>query len=131
MKREQSSRMIRFAAVVAILLSVSVCVDAFHNVHPVSRWQRVSASARSSSATHLYSTTTTTASTDLPLNVARMVQPSVALVTPMGVRNSTNRGTGFVVDFEGDDTTDSMYLLSAAHVAVAPGYQIESVVSKS
>jgi S1-C subfamily serine protease/ATP-dependent Clp protease adapter protein ClpS len=64
--------------------------------------------------------------TDIPLNVARLVQPSVALVTPKGVRNMTARGSGFVLDgFNVTSTTEEYtYIVTAAHVA-APGYAIE------
>jgi S1-C subfamily serine protease len=57
-------------------------------------------------------------------NVAQSVHPSVALVTPMGVRNMTSQGSGFVVDWK-DDSPErrSVYLLTAAHVA-APGLQL-------
>jgi ATP-dependent Clp protease adapter protein ClpS len=78
------------------------------------------------------------------LRVARRVQPSVALVTPIGVRNMTSRGSGFVVDWRPTTTTSSngnnrtvndslsnnnnddlyYYIITAAHVA-APGLTIE------
>ena len=80
-----------------------------------------------------------------PRAVARAVLPSVALVTPVGVRNSTMRGSGFVVDFppassaaaDDDDNNDDedvaqtqrgatglhLHLLTAAHVA-APGHRL-------
>jgi S1-C subfamily serine protease len=72
---------------------------------------------------------------DVPLNVARLVQPSVALVTPKGVRNMTARGSGFVLNgFNETSTTatatatntteEYTYIVTAAHVA-APGYGIE------
>jgi len=64
------------------------------------------------------------ASTDLALNVARLVQPSVALVTPIGVRNMTARGSGFVIDFNTTSSTEYTYFVTAAHVA-APGFDIE------
>lgn len=64
--------------------------------------------------------------TELPLTVARLVQPSVALVTPKGVRNMTARGSGFVladgVIPQSDD--NCTYIMTAAHVA-APGYGID------
>lgn len=89
--------------------------------------------------------------------VAQSSLPSVALVLPVGVRNITARGSGFVVDFplnsessttdntqdfdDGrmsvdstkqvfahEDATTLVYLLTAAHVA-APGYRIEVVFS--
>eukprot|EP00545_Synedropsis_sp_CCMP1620_P001872 CAMPEP_0119011690 /NCGR_PEP_ID=MMETSP1176-20130426/5832_1 /TAXON_ID=265551 /ORGANISM="Synedropsis recta cf, Strain CCMP1620" /LENGTH=119 /DNA_ID=CAMNT_0006964549 /DNA_START=23 /DNA_END=378 /DNA_ORIENTATION=+ len=49
--------------------------------------------------------------TDVPLTVARLVQPSMVLVTPKGVRNMTARGSGFILaatdngvfDLIGDD----------------------------
>eukprot|EP00957_Ditylum_brightwellii_P101465 7732615-Ditylum_brightwellii.AAC.1 len=70
-----------------------------------------------------------------PLQVARSTIPSVALVLPVGVRNTTARGSGFVIDFSGqsDDMNDKeggdiIHLLTAAHVA-APGYRIEVVFS--
>jgi S1-C subfamily serine protease len=77
-------------------------------------------------------TTTTTrlfsvpASADLALHVARLVQPSVALVTPIGVRNMTARGSGFVIDFNTTSTSESeyTYFVTAAHVA-APGFDLE------
>lgn len=59
------------------------------------------------------------ASIDVGVHLAQMVQPSVALVTPMGVRNMTTRGSGFVVSLDDDYT----YLITAAHVA-APGLEI-------
>jgi S1-C subfamily serine protease len=64
------------------------------------------------------------ASASLALNVARLVQPSVALVTPIGVRNMTARGSGFVIDFNTTSTNEYTYLVTAAHVA-APGFEIE------
>lgn len=60
--------------------------------------------------------------TDIGIQVARLVQPSVALVTGIGVRNSTARGSGFVIDLDRSD--DYIYLLTAAHV-VSPGTRIE------
>jgi S1-C subfamily serine protease len=82
---------------------------------------------------------------EISLTVARLVRPSIALVTPIGVRNMTSRGSGFVVDWP-DTTTPSglhaivpgtqrstnnnnkkqqlLYLMTAAHVA-APGLSIE------
>lgn len=80
-------------------------------------------SSKTMTTTRLFSVPA--ASTDLALNVARLVQPSVALVTPIGVRNMTARGSGFVVDF--NTTTSSAeytYFVTAAHVA-APGFEIE------
>lgn len=84
-----------------------------------------------------------------PRLVARSVRPSVAMVVPVGVRNSTARGSGFVVDFPPTSTNtgannangvgnddagrrrqDAIYLLTAAHVA-APGYRIEVLFSNS
>jgi S1-C subfamily serine protease len=63
------------------------------------------------------------------------VQPSVALVTSIGVRNSTAPGSGFVIDLvgRGDDDDydyDCIYLLTAAHVA-SPGTRIEISFSNS
>jgi S1-C subfamily serine protease len=63
------------------------------------------------------------ANADLALNVARLVQPSVALVTPIGVRNMTARGSGFVIDCN-TLSTEYTYLVTAAHVAL-PGFDIE------
>jgi S1-C subfamily serine protease len=63
------------------------------------------------------------ASADLALNVARMVQPAVALVTPIGVRNMTARGSGFAINFN-TSSTEYTYFVTAAHVA-APGFDIE------
>jgi S1-C subfamily serine protease len=70
--------------------------------------------------------------TDIGIQIARRVQPSVALVTPIGVRNSTARGSGFVIDLpyvecgDNNNSNDSnyIYLLTAAHVA-SPGTRIE------
>lgn len=78
-------------------------------------------------------------SPDFAISVADAVIPSVASVEPVGVRNVTSRGTGFVVDFaaaaaftanentgemEGDDRESSaVYLLTAAHVA-SPGTKL-------
>ena len=75
------------------------------------------------SSTSLYSIPT-----DIGIQVARLVQPSVALVTPIGVRNSTARGSGFIIDLEHSD--DYIYLLTAAHVA-SPGTRIEISFSGS
>ena len=82
-------------------------------------------------------------STTTPLDLAQSILPSVALILPMGVRNTTARGSGFVIDVPSTtkqvDGNDSIYLLTAAHVAL-PGYRIqvvfypnngESVVSSS
>jgi S1-C subfamily serine protease len=61
---------------------------------------------------------------DIGVRIAQQVQPSMALVTPKGVRNMTSRGSGFVVDFnEQEDDPSTTYVLTAAHVAL-PGYQI-------
>lgn len=67
------------------------------------------------------------------VNVAQQVQPSVALVTPMGVRKMKTRGSGFVVEFppkndaitndDASDTEEYTYLITSAHVA-APGFEI-------
>jgi S1-C subfamily serine protease len=66
-------------------------------------------------------------STDVAVDLAKLVQPSVALVTPMGVRKMKTRGSGFVVDFplEEESVTKNKYthLVTAAHVA-APGFDI-------
>jgi S1-C subfamily serine protease len=85
----------------------------------------------------LYATTGTSNNKDdldRGIVVVSKVQPSVALVTPMGVRNMKTRGSGFVIDLfdsttttmtpTAEDTTkDYTYLITAAHVA-APGYDI-------
>lgn len=55
---------------------------------------------------------------------APQATPSVAMVTPRGVRNITSRGTAFVIDFPGAEGDSSVYLLTAAHVA-APGTRLE------
>ncbi|CAB9524997.1 Serine protease [Seminavis robusta] len=63
---------------------------------------------------------------DVGVDVANGVHPSVALVTPMGVRNMTTRGSGFIVDaeeFHLDSPSLYTYLITAAHVA-APGFDI-------
>jgi S1-C subfamily serine protease len=63
---------------------------------------------------------------DAGVELARSVHPSVALVTPIGVRNMKTRGSGFVVLPHNTSSRDSdtrTYLITAAHVA-APGYEI-------
>jgi S1-C subfamily serine protease len=68
------------------------------------------------------------------LDIAQTILPSVALILPLGVRNTTARGSGFVIDFsienraESDASSgdDCIYLLTAAHVAL-PGYRIQAV----
>lgn len=56
--------------------------------------------------------------------LSRTIRPSVALVVPVGVRNSTARGSGFVVEYEnGSSNQTVLHLLTAAHVA-APGYRL-------
>ena len=74
---------------------------------------------------------------NIAVTVAQKVQPSVVLVTPIGVRNMTNRGSGFILAeeelnlaFENGDSngnSDKTYIITAAHVA-APGYSIEVTV---
>lgn len=60
-----------------------------------------------------------------PRQVARSVRPSVALIVPVGVRNSTARGSGFVVGVdEALADESSIYILTAAHVA-QPGHRIK------
>jgi S1-C subfamily serine protease len=67
-------------------------------------------------------------SVELPRQVAQKVHPSVALVSPMGVRNMTSQGSGFVVQFGGPsaaaDQEHCLYVLTAAHVA-SPGKRIQ------
>lgn len=70
-------------------------------------------------------------SASTPLDLAESTLPSVALILPVGVRNTTARGSGFVIDVpsvtKGVDGNDSIiYLLTAAHV-VLPGYQIQVI----
>jgi S1-C subfamily serine protease len=84
-----------------------------------------------SAGPHKSRTTLYSIPTDIGIQMARRVQPSVALVTPIGVRNSTARGSGFVIDLvdHGDKDNDNndcsyIYLLTAAHVA-SPGTRIE------
>lgn len=63
---------------------------------------------------------------DFAPRVADKVHPSVALVLPVGVRNSTSQGSGFVVDFpdtRNKNDKKSLHLLTAAHVA-APGLRL-------
>jgi len=60
-------------------------------------------------------------SPDFARDAASIVLPSVASVHPIGVRNITSRGSGFVIDFptsEGE-TRNIIHLLTAAHVASA------------
>jgi S1-C subfamily serine protease/ATP-dependent Clp protease adapter protein ClpS len=74
-----------------------------------------------------------------PTDLAQSVLPSVALILPVGVRNTTARGSGFVIDWKesrddddnGEPSSSSeahnaIYLLTAAHVAL-PGYRIQVV----
>eukprot|EP00977_Amphora_coffeiformis_P024858 scaffold17366_cov182-Amphora_coffeaeformis.AAC.7 len=75
---------------------------------------------------------------NLGIQVAQLIQPSVVLVTPKGVRNMTARGSGFVLSRSTDEgeeyndnhlpDKDAMYILTAAHVAI-PGYTIEITTS--
>ena len=88
------------------------------------------------------------------VQVARQVHPSIVLVTPVGVRNTTTRGTGFVIDknevfkyvnettikagnsvtdggnestiknMDRNDQNDDIYIVTAAHVA-APGWDLQ------
>ena len=55
---------------------------------------------------------------DFATNVAQSIHPQVAKVVPVGVRNITSQGTGFVVNYNDDE--QYVYLLTAAHVA-SPG----------
>jgi len=59
------------------------------------------------------------------VNVAKKTSPSVAMVIPRGIRNSTARGTAFVIDLAGSETDAELgtYLLTSAHV-VPPGWSI-------
>ncbi|KAL7502910.1 hypothetical protein ACHAXN_001481 [Cyclotella atomus] len=71
-----------------------------------------------------------------PSDLAQSTLPSVALILPVGVRNTTARGSGFVIDWKEnrDDDDDgepssahnATYLLTAAHVAL-PGHRIQVV----
>lgn len=71
------------------------------------------------------------ASSPLPAEFARdaasKVLPSVASVSPVGVRNITSRGTGFVVGFpsfeESKEEGGFVHVLTAAHVA-SPGTRL-------
>ena len=60
---------------------------------------------------------------ELPRQVAQKVHPSVARVSPVGVRNITTQGSGFVVEF-GENDKENVYVLTSAHVA-SPGKQIQ------
>jgi S1-C subfamily serine protease len=53
---------------------------------------------------------------DFATQVAERTHPQVALIMPTGVRNTTSKGSGFVVEVR----DNYVYILTAAHVA-APG----------
>ena len=62
------------------------------------------------------------------LDVCHKIQKSVAVVTPVGVRNTTALGSGFIVDFSKYNPYDTIedshiFLITAAHVAL-PGHTI-------
>jgi S1-C subfamily serine protease len=67
---------------------------------------------------------------DFGTQVADRIHPHVAMITPTGVRNTTSKGSGFVVKLQRDknnnnndndnNNNNDEYILTAAHVA-APG----------
>lgn len=80
---------------------------------------------------------------EVGVNAARLVHPYMALVIPRGVRNTTSRGSAFILDtseingaVSGEASTNldvdenCLYLLTAAHVA-APGMDIDLRFAKS
>lgn len=137
MKRYGNSFVLAGCMLVASIVDVTNqnAVAAFSIVPTATRTrstQLVGSNGAGSSSTEL--SCSALVGTDVALGVARNVQPSVALVTPKGVRNMTARGSGFVIDFEESSldgatattATESKftYLVTAAHVA-APGYDID------
>ena len=107
-----------FAVAVASILDVHAFV--------VPRYPSASACASHRARQHLHAISINDLNSG-SINVASKVHPSVALVIPIGVRNMTSRGSGFVIDgkeFNLDEPNLSTYLITAAHVA-APGYDIE------
>jgi len=89
-------------------------------------WQAHSSSSNSQNDPQVYWA-------NIGISVAQQVQPSVALITPIGVRQMKSRGTGFVMDPKlvhgggnnvEDDDQEYTYFITAAHVA-APGYDIQ------
>jgi len=88
-------------------------------------WQAPSSSSNSQNDPQVYWA-------NIGISVAQQVQPSVALITPIGVRQMKSRGTGFVMDPKlvhgggkvEDDDKEYTYFITAAHVA-APGYDIQ------
>jgi S1-C subfamily serine protease/ATP-dependent Clp protease adapter protein ClpS len=133
--------------VTAVVAAISVWVEPFlsrrsHGVAafvPSSNHKIHHAYRQSSTFPSLIEATKTPPQTQLyqsASDVAQTALPSVALILPLGVRNITARGSGFVIDFPTDafaNETQSargiIYLLTAAHVAM-PGYRIQ-VVFKS
>jgi len=112
----QISMKLQSIIIVVLLIWFPCCYGFIPTIHhrKISSVKRFKATALSSSSLLLD-----------PREIARSIRPSVAMVVPVGVRNFTSRGSGFVVDFDNDDD-DNIYLLTAAHVA-APGYRIEVV----
>ena len=107
-----------FAVAVASILDVHAFV--------VPRYPSASACASHRARQHLHASSINDLNSG-SINIANKVHPSVALVIPIGVRNMTSRGSGFVIDgkeFNLDEPNLSTYLITAAHVA-APGYDIE------
>jgi S1-C subfamily serine protease len=115
----------------ALLIAMAAAWNTAHAFAPVIIQHHRFTDTKALSSTSISPQGDTTASTivDRGITVASKVQPSVALVTPMGVRNMKSRGSGFVVDLPSSsynaaaDGTNYTYLITAAHVA-APGYDI-------
>lgn len=115
------SRPVRQGAMrsVQVLLLVSLCASSLAFSLPPPSFARSKASFLP-----LHATAHPDSYAD-PRQVARSVRPSVALIVPIGVRNSTARGSGFVVEVDEALADElSIYILTAAHVA-QPGHRIK------
>ncbi|KAL7489286.1 hypothetical protein ACHAW6_014877 [Cyclotella cf. meneghiniana] len=105
--------------------------------HCCPRWRSPRHGVSHRSARELHQTSSSHSSSlesIAPRILAQSILPSVALILPLGVRNTTARGSGFVVDFNLNDKNNDhgeayrrdVYLLTAAHVAL-PGHRIQVV----
>ena len=104
---------------------------------PRPRWRSPRHGVSHRSARELHQTSSSHSSSlesIAPQILAQSILPSVALILPLGVRNTTARGSGFVVDFNLNDKNNDhgkayrrdVYLLTAANVAL-PGHRIQVV----
>ncbi|KAL7529802.1 hypothetical protein ACHAWF_003116 [Thalassiosira exigua] len=113
------TRLFAMANLVGIISSSAYAYATPSFLHPIFCTSRGTSGRHSSTAIR-------SLPADFSRDAASIVLPSVAAVSPVGVRNMTSRGTGFVVDFPTEDTNDRkrvIHLLTAAHVA-SPGSRL-------